>query len=267
MLLLLTAIPAFSQSTLPDTEIRISALFSRLAARENEDLRQIADSIVLELKNALKLPGSFEYPFATVKMGKVSSSDKRVRFYTWNIPYTDGHSDYFGIIQYKPDSKSINLIELHDKSQEISAPEGLTLPADQWYGTLIYDIVVKKSGNQTLYTLLGFANEDLFLSRKTIDILTFDQNGQAWFGKPVFRMRGKVQSRLLFWYSSKVQMSLKWNERQNMIVFDHLSPSKPIYEGNFRYYGPDLSFDALRFENGFWELTEDVDARNADPGS
>jgi hypothetical protein len=47
-----------------------------------------------------------------------------------------------------------------------------------------------------------------------------------------------------------------------MIVFDHLSPANESYTGNYQYYGPDLSFDALRFENGIWELKENIDVRN-----
>jgi hypothetical protein len=132
---------------------------------------------------------------------------------------------------------------------------------------LVYDIIPVKAGSQTLYTLLCFANEDLFISKKAVDILSFDETGKAWFGKPVFRIHGKVQSRIIFRYTSKARMSLVWNASRKMIIFDHLSPSRPIYTGNYNYYGPDLSFDALRFENGFWELTEDVDARNTDSGN
>jgi hypothetical protein len=48
----------------------------------------------------------------------------------------------------------------------------------------------------------------------------------------------------------------------NMIIFDHLSPSKPSYAGNYQYYGPDFSYDGLKFEQGIWELVENVDIRN-----
>lgn len=267
VLLLPCSAAAFSQASLSGNEKRIALLFSELKQKEDAGFKQaIADSIRITVKETLSLPGAFEYPFSAAPMGKITSSDNRIRFYTWNIPYMDGHTDYFGFIQVKQEDKTMALTELQDKSRELTAPETLTLPASQWYGMLVYDIVVRKSAGLTSYTLLGFANEDFFVSRKAVDILTIDPLGMLWFGKPVFRVRGKVQSRLIFHYSSKARMSLVWNEKQNMIIFDHLSPSKPQYQGNFQYYGPDLSFDALRFENGFWELTEDVDIRNTDPG-
>lgn len=262
------AIPGSGQTDLPRSEARISQLFARLQTGTDPVFRQsLADSIQAAVKEALLLPGSFAYPFQAVKMGKVTSSDEKVRFYTWNIPYMDGHSDFYGVIQYKPDNKSLTLIELRDNARDLPNPETLTLAPDQWYGMLVYDIIVKKTGSQTLYTLLCFANEDLFLSKKAVDVLFFDDAGKAWFGKPVFRIRGKLQSRLLFRYSSKVRMSLNWDEHSDRIIFDHLSPSKPSLTGNYSYYGPDLSFDALHFNNGIWELTEDVDARNPESGN
>jgi len=72
-----------------------------------------------------------------------------------------------------------------------------------------------------------------------------------------------MQCRILFEYSARVQMSLRWIDSKKMIVFDHLSPTKASLTGNYQYYGPDFSFDALRFENGTWELVEDVDVRNS----
>jgi hypothetical protein len=267
VLLLPCSAAAFSQASLSANEKRIALLFSELKQKEDAGFKQaIADSLRITVKATLALPGAFEYPFSAAPIGKITSSDNRIRFYTWNIPYMDGHTDFFGFVQVKQEDKTIALTELQDKSRELTAPETLTLPASQWFGMLVYDIVVRKSAGLTSYTLLGFANEDYFVSRKAVDILTIDPQGMLWFGKPVFRVHGKMQSRLIFRYSSKARMSLVWNEKQNMIIFDHLSPSKPQYQGNFQYYGPDLSFDALRFENGFWELTEDVDIRNTDPG-
>ena len=57
-------------------------------------------------------------------------------------------------------------------------------------------------------------------------------------------------------------MSVKWNERMKMIVFDHLSPSQPSLAGNYEYYGPDFSYDGFRFEKDAWVLVEQIDMRN-----
>jgi len=46
-----------------------------------------------------------------------------------------------------------------------------TLTADNWYGCLIYAIIEKKLSGITCYTLLGYNPENLFISKKIIDIL------------------------------------------------------------------------------------------------
>jgi len=42
--------------------------------------------------------------------------------------------------------------------------------------------------------------------------------------------------------------------KMNMIIFDHLSPSKPSYTGNYQFYGPDFSYDGLEvlMDIGTW---------------
>jgi hypothetical protein len=56
-------------------------------------------------------------------------------------------------------------------------------------------------------------------------------------------------------------MSLAWNSKMKMIIFDHLAPPNSSYTGNYAYYGPDFSYDGFRFEEGKWELVEKVDVR------
>ena len=135
------------------------------------------------------------------------------------------------------------------------------LSANKWYGCLIYDII---ENNQAvdIYTFLGYDPDNPFLSKKIVDILWFNDMGEPVFGKEIFHYKNRIQNRIIFEYSSKAQMSLTWNKKDEMIVFDHLSPSKPGYTGNFQYYGPDFSYDALKYKNGTWELIEDVDMRN-----
>ncbi|MFO8020837.1 MAG: hypothetical protein R6U65_00110, partial [Perlabentimonas sp.] len=55
--------------------------------------------------------------------------------------------------------------------------------------------------------------------------------------------------------------------RQEMIVFNHLTPLQPNFTGNFQYYVPDLSFDGFRFEENQWVYTPDIDIRNPKRGS
>jgi len=252
-------------STLPGAELQLNRLFARVRLlRDDADKELMADSISRLMHQSLSLTGSCDYPFDKAgKLGKIQSPDGKIRIYTWNIPWADGTNTYYGFLQYKTQDKNdIRLSELKDQSDMIKSPEQNTLTPEQWYGMLIYEIIEKKFNNRIYYTLLGYDRENPSLSRKIVDVLFFNDNHEPLFGNAIFHYQGKLWCRILFEYSAKVQMSLKWNGKLNMIVFDHLSPSKPSFTGNYQYYGPDFSYDGLRFENGIWEGAEDVDVRN-----
>jgi len=105
-------------------------------------------------------------------------------------------------------------------------------------------------------------NDAINMYKKVIEILTFDSSNNPVFGNELFKVGKQKKSRLFFEYSNKSAMTLTYNEKLNMIVFDHLSPSRKIYEGQYRYYGPDLSYDALEWDKNKWVLLEDIDVRN-----
>jgi hypothetical protein len=252
--------------SLPGAETDINRLFVQMASLRNDSLKKkVNDSIVLLMNQTLQLAGSFDYPFSRLtKMGKITSSDGKVRIYTWNLPWADGTNAYFGFLQYKTARQGeIRLTFLNDRHSAISRPEHSTLKPDQWFGMLVYEIVPVKSGPSLYYTLLGLDNENLFISRKIIDVLYFSDQGEPWFGKDIFHYQNTLCSRVSFPYSSRVKMTLTWNPKLKMIVFDHLSPDNPSHSGNFTFYGPDFTYGGMRFENGQWEEVQHVDVRNS----
>jgi len=155
-----------------------------------------------------------------------------------------------------------DIIRLSDSSATTKEPAWISLDADHWYGCLIYEIIEKKIDGESTYTLLGYDPDNLFLSRKIVDVLWF-RNNIPVFGKPVFQYKKTLQSRIFFEYSVKAQMTLTWDEEMNVIVFDHLVPFNSVHSGDARYYGPDMSYDGLRFEKGTWIFTENLDPRNS----
>lgn len=54
-------------------------------------------------------------------------------------------------------------------------------------------------------------------------------------------------------------MILRYNEQEDIIVCDHLSPGNPKMKGKYEYYGPDFSYDAFDFEKGKWFHKSDID--------
>jgi hypothetical protein len=252
--------------SLQQSETKLKVLFTKLASGHTEQEKSAtADSIANLLNTTLHLPGSFEYAFQTLSaLGKITSRDQHLRIFTWNVPLSDGTNTYYGLLQYRSGhDDAIRVYPLTDARSSISDPAMATLTRKNWYGCLIYEIIEKKQAGITWYTLLGYNPENLFISKKVIDLLWFNELHEPVFGKPVFHFQKRIQCRIVFEYSAKVTMSLKWNNKMDMIVYDHLSPAKPSYEGNYQFYGPDLSFDGLRFDKGIWESVEDIDARNS----
>jgi hypothetical protein len=258
-------LPSRAQSvSLAESELQLKTLFYRIS-QSTSDAQKLAltDSISDRLYQTLLLPGSFEYPFKALQtLGKVTSGDKKIRIYTWNLPHADGTNNYYGFLQQTSGQTPISVIRFIDKRTTITEPTTAQLSADNWYGCLVYSIIEHTVSGITWYTLLGYNPSNLFISEKIVDLLWFDEQHNPVFGKAVFHYQKQLQHRIIFRYSAKVSMSLLWNEKMNMIIFDHLSPSKPSYTGSYQHYGPDLSYDGLRFEKGIWESTEDIDVRN-----
>jgi hypothetical protein len=248
--------------SLNEAEIRLQSLFYVVSAKNpDEQKRKINDSIATLLEKTLNIKGSFEYPFDSLKyVGKITSADKKIRIFTWNITLKDATNQYFGFLMHRSNN-NYRITRLCDSSATMKDPTLAALDTSHWYGCLIYDIIEKKLEGETYYTLLGYDPDNLFLTRKIVDVLWFNDD-QPVFGKPFFQYKKAMQFRLIFEYSAKVQMMLTWNKTMNMILFDHLVPISSSYSGNFRYYAPDMSYDGLSFEKGIWVVQENVDVRN-----
>ena len=68
----------------------------------------------------------------------------------------------------------------------------------------------------------------------------------------------------MFEYSSEVTMSLRYEKDRDMIVYSHLGARQEgnLLEGQYQFYGPDGSYDALVHKKDKWITVEDIDARN-----
>ncbi len=233
---------------------------SKTDAQKLEINEQLVDYFTQYLKNE----ESKKQKYDGVKyLSVLKSDDNKLQVYTWNINFDDGSHRYYGFLKYKIKDDEYVIHSLEDKSNEMNADDRLFLMPSEWYGSLYYDIITKKSGSKTYYTLIGWDGADLFINRKVIDVLTFSRKGIAEFGKKAFRINKLYYPRMIFEYADAATMMLRYNKKQDIIVLDHLSPSEPIFEGKPQYYGPDFSFDAFMFKNGKWLLVEDIDPDRA----
>ncbi len=244
-------------------EKRISHLVAELIEIRfnNDSVKTLNDRINKDFEAVLQKEGSFDYPFDSIfPVGKVVSDDGLVRIFTWYMVRADGSHAHSGFLQYYNKSeKKVLLYPLIDKSDEIEDVENKTLSNEEWFGATYYQIVDSKSVFGPLYVLLGWDGNTIYSHKKILESLVFTEGGRPKFGKPVF-VSGRIKAkRIIFEYSRMASMMLEYNKDLNMIVMDHLSPSKPMYQGNPQFYGPDLSYDAFKPEGDYWVYYPAID--------
>ena len=266
----------------------LSSIQRKIQKTDNDSVRQFLNTLFrTTLKTAIELPGSFTYPFDSLKkLAKMTSPDKKFRIYNWNLPITSGSNLYFCILQV-PDNSSKNtyrIIELRDRSDSIPDPEHSALNAGCWYGALYFKVIQESSKTGMIYTLLGWEGTSLLQMQKVIEILTFDDKNLLHFGKKIFnKYKDGENKRVIFKYSPVATMVLryevqslskgkKWNasnrtfkeslSKASMIIFDRLVTLETS-EGKAPVLVPagDI-YDGFLFENDRWNFVESVDARN-----
>lgn len=233
---------------------------------ETENIKFTADFITL-FDSILKNPETFFYSFANLPFANVIAPDNSFRIYSWFLLHDNGTYENFGFLQLNPESKhTYSVFQLQDSRETIRNPFTAMCSPNKWYGACYYTIIPVKKDGEMLYTLLGWNPNTLLTQQKIIDIIRF-KNGIPEFGHPIFEMRGRgVQRRIIFEYSAKNSMVLKYESKKRMIVFDHLAPSAPQYEDIFEYYGADGSIDGYTYKKNRWRFQNIVDARNPRSG-
>ena len=256
------SIASDSVGLLPKHEKELQVLLSRLVEETNQaDKSLINQEFLKRFKIALQAEGAFDYPFdSLVNVGKQKSADNVLRVFTWNLPLPRGLQQYFGFIMVKQD-EGVQVFELEDKRAEFESPHLDVGTPSKWFGALYYELITRQHQGKAYYTLLGVDLNNIFSSKRIVEVITLE-NGIPVFGAPIIRLKDRMISRVIFEYSSRATMILRWDSDNSMIVSSHLTPMQPTYAGNFQYYVPDLSFDGFRFADGYWVYTPDIDARN-----
>ena len=218
----------------------------------------INNQLVEYFNETLNLEESYAYPFDSIKqIGIIYSQDHELRIITWNIKFDDGTYKYFGFIQhYNKKKKKFDLWKLNDDSKNMNEPLELALFHNYWYGCLYYQIIEKKNNGNKIYTLIGWDGNNYLSKKKIIEVLYFTKDGLPHFGKKIFKMNDPNDKtkykRLIFEYSAEIVMFIKYEERYNKIVFDHLTPHPKSMVNKREFYYNDGSYDALGYNGTRW---------------
>ena len=247
-----------------DAENELETLLNSLRDASNDlEKKERNEAFRAKMEEVLSREGSLSYPFSRLTtVGFIPSPGKLVRVVNWNVEQDDKTQKYFCFIQrYDEKKKELQLNEFTKGNYVMPLRPTEILQSNQWYGALYYQIIPFEKGNRDMYVLLGWDGLGTASNMKMIDVLYFSGTS-AKLGSPVFKVGSETFKRVFYEHSEKTTMSLRYDEKHDRILFDHLSPESNNLVGHYSYYVPDLSYDAFELKNGKWYLKEDVIAVN-----
>jgi len=218
------------------------------------------------LVQALKVKGSFDYPFDSLEtVSIVKPPDHSFRIFTWQLRWGNGLFRHFGAIQMNSPGK-LALHPLFDYSDSLSKVNVAALDAAQWFGALYYHIYEFKGKGKKYYVLFGFDQNDLWSSRKLLDVLYFE-NEKPLFGSPVFELKDSLGNktllnRFILEFKKDAIVSLNYSASDKMIVYDHLvAPEERLADMKFTYI-PDGTYEGFKLKKGKWLHVEKIKTIN-----
>jgi hypothetical protein len=251
---------------IPDLELKV--LFSKMIkARMDLEKEAWSKSVWKRLEPLMASEALFKNPLSGYKeLSTQVSTDGRVKICTWNIETNEGVHTFFGGLAVKTPA-GIKSFQLVDNSGSIRTPEQAVLTPSKWYGAMYYDIIESKTKGSYYYTLIGHNGHDAFSQIKVVDVLVLAEgvNPNPRFGHPFFADEKRTRRRLIYEYSKRATMMLRYDPSEKMIVMDNLAPVNPMYQNDFRHYGPDFSHNGLKMEKGKWVFQNELDLRNEEP--
>lgn len=226
-----------------DFEVKEYAL--DIVKRKMEDLYALPDILSKDLRGLTRVVTVSDPDNQTFKMS------------TYCVSYPDFTTSFHGIMVHEAEGKRY-VDNLEDKTDEILSPERGVLSPSKWYGAVYYNVIPFTIDKKPYYTLLGYKASDGLVKTRIIEILSFKGKKVA-FGAPLFMHEKATYHRRVLKYSAQANMMMRYDDRISTLVMDHLSPPSSMFRGQWRYYGPDMSFDGYKLTKTGWQFADDLD--------
>ena len=266
VLLFLTVSTGLAKCQISTAEMSASLekLYGRLNSVSEDSIRlRINDSIKFFIDYYVASDKIFTHTFSNLKyLGQITSSDSVIKIVTWNLILSNEPGRYFCyFIRKSPDGNANDVYSLTRSYDDKQILADTVYSQTDWYGALYYDIRPFYMDNRKCWVLLGINYSNPMLTRKIIEVLSFTQENILIFGRKWFDSGKSVNFRYILGYSASAVISLRFRS-DSSIIFDHLVLLPPSGFDDRLYYGPDYSYDAYKYNNGVWNLSINIDARN-----
>jgi hypothetical protein len=223
------------------------------------------------LVRALRTPHSFRYRFdSLITISQQYAPDSSFRIFTWQIQMEDmNHFRQKGAIQMRTNDGSLKLIPLFDASKFTEAPFDSVRTNQNWIGAVYYNIIQTTYNNRKYYTLFGYDENDARSSRKWMEVMTFDTNGNPQFGGRYFNYREddikpkQPAFRFCLEYKKDANAKLNYDPELNMIVMAHLVSEEGDNKKKHTLV-PYGTFEGFKWLGGKWVHQADITQVNPD---
>ena len=237
----------------------------KLASRIQEDTilrnRLNADSIFTRaLVQTLKSPYSFKYNFDSLTAIKhITSPDGRFKFFSWQVDLGDGTYRQRGAMQLPTQEGQLKLLPFFDNSDFVQNNTLGVYDRKKWIGAIYYDIIPLQYNGTSIYTLLGFDENNTSVSKKIIEVLRFE-NEEPILGGDFFKFPSDPTypvgtiDRFIYNFKKGSNALIKYDKLQNRIMISELASTDNdlkkqetlVPSGNFKYFA---------WINNKWELS------------
>ncbi len=234
-------------------EDTLEVLADGIVSDNQEERLAYCELFIKHLVKTLKEPGSYDYPFEYFEnISILHSGDEQFRIFTWQLEVAEGDYRYYGAIQMN--DTTLKLFPLIDRSFKMKNPEQERVTNDNWYGSVYYKILPFFFNNKPHYLLFGYDMHDYYNRKKILDVLYFDEDGNPFFGAPVFKYDEHLKHRFLLEFTGDANVRLNFDDDLGMVVFDHLI----LREGSQSAYVPDGSYSGFKYIDDNWVFQEKI---------
>lgn len=206
---------------------------------------------------SLVINNSFFFPFDSVKgISRLYAPDSSFRIFTWNLQFDDYYSRQRGAIQMRTRDGSLKLFPLRDVSEFTENPLDSARNRLNWIGAVYYNMVKTQYNNRNYYTLFGIDYNNSLSTRKWMEVLYFNQQGEPIFGGPFFSFEKDsipqpTQFRYRMEFKKNARVLANYLPDLGVILLDHLISESDEPDNPWTYI-PDGDNEAFKWENGKW---------------
>jgi len=247
-----------------DVSAVLEDLYDRITKTKDDDGKlRLNDSIRLIIGDYALSDSVFSHTFSNLRyLGQIISPDNKLKIITWNVFLREGPNRYFSYIIRKGEKKKPGRVYiLSGINREDPVNTEITYKADNWYGALYYAIQPFKKERKVYYILLGLDYGNLKVSRKIIDVLSFEADGTLLLGLDCFVRDRHTESRVVLSYSPDGVVILRFADRKT-IVFDQIEDITTGHGNGSGLSVPGSSYNGYVFRKGSWRFVSGIDVKN-----